>query len=242
MKAISKRLNRIRHSPENSTPYAIIFPLPSSSPMNRISEHALNTFPNATVELRAVPAQKGGLCEHRAKTPSDQTQSIREANGNQHMLSQGEVIYPWHIHSANTHHLAVRSASTRPRQTPRSEHLMIVSHVPPSLASSSPPNPPARELLLIPRRSSLRMSRKIFPPGVWIASFAGFLALPFVDELKLEPWALELVILMALLGRTKGMGLVPPGFEEGVIGPAPSELGCWRTAKTNVLLSANRWH
>src|SRR5947207_8834782 len=39
---------------------------------------------------------------------------------------------PTQIHSAKTHHRAVRSASTSPLQTPRSEHFIMVSQVPPS--------------------------------------------------------------------------------------------------------------
>lgn len=105
---------------------------------------------------------------------------------------------------------------------------MIVSHVPPSLTSSSlalrPPTP-------MPFRSSLRMSLRIFPPGVWIASFAGFL-LPAPDPLAvlgLDPLALEAAMLIADPGRANGMGLAPPGFDEGVItepSPPATELGC----------------
>ena len=77
-----------------------------------------------------------------------------------------------------------------------------------------------------------------------MASLAGFLPLTPTPlaVLGLEPAALELVMLMALLGRANGIGLVPPGFDEGVIGepPEPSELGCCRMEKTNVLFSASR--
>lgn len=143
--------------------------------------------------------------------------------------------HPMHTHSANTHHRAVRSAKTRPLHTPFSEHLMMVSHVPPSLTSSSTPLLPT----LIPLRSSLRIRRRILPPGVWIASFAGFF--PPDAVLGLDPLALDAVMLIAELGLANGIGLAPPGFEDGVIAD-PAALGCCRIAKTNVLFSARRWH
>ena len=120
---------------------------------------------------------------------------------------------------------------------------MIVSQVPPSLESSS------LECLLptlMPFRSSLRIRRKILPPGVWMASFAGFRPPPPpLAVLGFDPLALEAVMLMAEPGRTKGIGLAPPGLDDGVMtdpGLPDRELGCWRTAKTNVLLRASRWH
>lgn len=66
--------------------------------------------------------------------------------------------------------------------------------------------------------------------------------------LGLEPAALELVMLMALAGRAKGMGLAEPGLEgeamaaKGEEDRPGGELGCWRMAKTKVLLRARRWH
>ena len=62
---------------------------------------------------------------------------------------------------------------------------------------------------------------------------------PLVVVLGLEPAALE-VMLRAEPGRAKGTGEAAPwAWDEA---PAPVELGCWRTAKTKVLLRARRWH
>ena len=73
-----------------------------------------------------------------------------------------------------------------------------------------------------------------------MASLAGFLEpLPLL-VLGLEPAALELVMLIALLGRTNGIGLAAPGLNEGDIGVPSTELGCWRITKTKVLFSASR--
>ncbi len=56
---------------------------------------------------------------------------------------------------------------------------------------------------------------------------AGFLDPLLLDVvLGFEPAALELVMLIALLGRTNGIGLAAPGLEEGVIGLPSIELGC----------------
>jgi hypothetical protein len=61
------------------------------------------------------------------------------------------------VHSAKTHHLALRSASTNPRHTPRSPTLIIVSQVPPS------PFSVLKSVLCI--LSSFLINRKTLPPG-----------------------------------------------------------------------------
>ena len=67
------------------------------------------------------------------------------------------------FHSAKTHHLALRSASTKPLHVPLSPILMIVSHTPPFADSS-----------ILTILSLLRINLRILPLGAWIASFAGF--------------------------------------------------------------------
>ena len=63
-----------------------------------------------------------------------------------------------------------------------------------------------------------------------MASFAGFFpATVPLAELGFEPPATDVVMLIAEPGRANGMGLVPPGFEDGVsadCGPLDIELGC----------------
>lgn len=113
---------------------------------------------------------------------------------------------------------------------------MIVSQVPPSLISSSGVLDPT----LIPLRSSFLMSRRILPPGVWIASLAGFF--PATVPLAELPLALEALTLIADDGRAKGTGLVDPGFDAGVRADCAlleMELGCCLMAKTKVLFRAN---
>lgn len=133
-----------------------------------------------------------------------------------------------HVHSAKTHHLALRSASTSPLQTPFSPHFMIVSHVPPSVAS--------KFWLVLEPRSSFLISRRILPPGACMANLAGFVAAYVLVVLGLEPDAEDAVMDIADEGRKNGIGDVPPGFGEG----EESEEGCWRTAKTKVLFTARR--
>lgn len=73
-----------------------------------------------------------------------------------------------------------------------------------------------------------------------MASLAGFLVVLLVlYELGFD----DAPMLMADPGRTNGMGLALPGFDDGVMEEPPSsgaEEGCWRMANTNVLLSARR--
>ena len=57
-------------------------------------------------------------------------------------------------HSPKTHHLALRSASTNPLQTPLSPILIIVSQMPPSAASS-----------VLTQLSGFFNNRMIFPLG-----------------------------------------------------------------------------
>lgn len=103
---------------------------------------------------------------------------------------------------------------------------MIVSQVPPSLASPVRPPP-----------SSLRINLRIFPLGACMANFAGFFVVyALLVVLGLEPDAEELDTDMADEGRIKGMGDDAPGFGD----PVETEDGCWRTAKTKVLLTARR--
>lgn len=59
-----------------------------------------------------------------------------------------------HSHSPNTHHLALRSASTSPLHVPRSPTLIIVSQTPPPAAS-----------IALMAFSLFRISRRIFPLG-----------------------------------------------------------------------------
>jgi hypothetical protein len=66
-----------------------------------------------------------------------------------------------HSHCANTHHLALRSASTRPRHVPFSPILITVSQAVPSAS------------LVLVMCSFFRVNRMILPDGVWIASLAG---------------------------------------------------------------------
>jgi hypothetical protein len=70
-----------------------------------------------------------------------------------------------HSHCANTHHLALRSASTNPLHVPFSPILITVSHAVPSAS------------LVLVKCSFLRVNRMILPDGVWIASLAGFMPL-----------------------------------------------------------------
>jgi hypothetical protein len=106
--------------------------------------------------------------------------------------------------------------------------------------------------------SALRMSRRIFPDGVWMASFAGFSrAWPdLIDDIAdveavnpsmdavdaLEYPALLDTILSALDGRMPAGETRPPGLPSLLIGEEGGEDGCCRTAKTKVLLRASRAH
>jgi len=90
---------------------------------------------------------------------------------------------PPHVqtHSPKTHHLALRSANTRPLHVPLSPTLTTVSHVlpnrtqPSSLSFSCCNLPPAPPPPARPREtgSSFRVMRMIRPPGVCTASLAG---------------------------------------------------------------------
>lgn len=84
-------------------------------------------------------------------------------SSSQHPLIQGPPQL--HSHCANTHHRALRSASTNPLHVPFSPILMTVSHAVPSASF----NTLTCSLFLV--------SRMIFPLGVWIASLAGFIML-----------------------------------------------------------------
>lgn len=68
-----------------------------------------------------------------------------------------------HSHSANTHHLALLSARTKPRQIPCSPTLMTVSHSLPSMTS------------MLRVCSAFLVSLIILPEGVWMASLAGLI-------------------------------------------------------------------
>ena len=75
-----------------------------------------------------------------------------------------------------------------------------------------------------------------------MASLAGFFpATVPVAELGVEPLTLDAFMLSAEPGRENGVGLVPPGFDDGVSTDPPDRvLGCCLIAKTKVLLSASR--
>jgi hypothetical protein len=106
--------------------------------------------------------------------------------------------------------------------------------------------------------SAFRVSRRILPEGDWIASLAGF-SRPEperVDEIAeveaensldtvdtVEPPAELEIILSALAGRENTDGETRPLKLFSVLaGWGVGEEGCWRTAKTNVLLTANLEH
>lgn len=79
------------------------------------------------------------------------------------VVSNTDVMYNrrshhTHSHSAKTHHLALRSASTNPRQVPRSPILITVSQLVVNPSSSAPL---AREVC-----SCFRVNRMIFWLGV----------------------------------------------------------------------------
>ena len=77
-----------------------------------------------------------------------------------------------------------------------------------------------------------------------MASFAGFFpATVPLAELGFELPVTDVDMLIAEPGRAKGIGLAPPGFEDGVnaeLGPFAIVLGCCRMANTKVLFSASR--
>lgn len=106
--------------------------------------------------------------------------------------------------------------------------------------------------------SALRLSRKILPDGDWIANLAGFSRPEFdrVDDMADveaensfetvdtdEPPAELETILRALAGRARIDGEMRPLRADSLpLDGTGMEAGCWRTAKTNVLLTASLEH
>jgi hypothetical protein len=168
------------------------------------------------------PGQEGKK-KHEKRNEEDEKRQAKRSKKKKGITSINQA----HSHSAKTHHLALRSASTRPLHVPLSPILMTVSQavVKPTSVSS-----PAR----LPY-SCLRVNRMIFWLGLWMASLAGFCCaaviapppfglLPLLSEPLCETDAVPETMLMALAGRT-----MPIGFGlGGQVGPAPQVSGVKR--------------
>lgn len=108
--------------------------------------------------------------------------------------------YYTHSHSANTHHRALRSASTSPLHVPRSPTLMTVSQVDPRFSAF------ISSISLLATYSCFLVRRMILPLGDCIASLAGFCCLSVMEpseklDPELDTLATAETMLIALLGR-----------------------------------------